>query len=442
MKIVAADVLITAPGRNYVTLKVTTDDGLVGLGRRHPQRSRARRRVATCADHVCPLLIGRDAHQIEDTWQYLYKGAYWRRGPVTMTAIAAVDVALWDIKGKAAGLPVYQLLGGAARDGVMVYGHASGGSLDEMLDDFGALPRPRLPRRPRAVRHARAWTASTAFTQGRDCIYEPARGACPPRRAGRQAPTCGSRRRCSAHVRERFGFDVHLLHDVHHRLTPIEAGRLGKDLEEHRLFWMEDATPAEDQEAFRLIRQHTTTPLAVGEVFNTIWDCQQLITERLIDYIRTRCRTRAASRICAGSSRSPNCTACAPVRTVPTDLSPGVLGRRIARRHGRAELRHPGVHGHIASRQTRCSRTNWTFHNGCMHPGDAPGPGRRRRRGGRRAIPVRPEIPSGQPPDRWIGARLVNRFDVVVLGEPLIEISTRGPIAHGVDCASACPATW
>lgn len=88
-------------------------------------------------------------------------------------------------------------------------------------------------------------------------------------------------------VRERFGYDFHLLHDVHHRLTPIEAGRLGKSLEPYRLFWIEDPTPAEDQEAFRLIRQHTTTPLAVGEIFNSIWDCQYLITNRLIDYIRT-----------------------------------------------------------------------------------------------------------------------------------------------------------
>jgi mannonate dehydratase len=147
MKIVGADVLITAPGRNYVTLKITTDDGLVGWGDA-TLNGRELAVASYLSDHVCPQLIGRDAHQIEDTWQYLYKGAYWRRGPVTMTAIAAVDVALWDIKGKAAGLPVYQLLGGAARDGVMVYGHASGASLDEMLDDFASY----LDRGYRAVR--------------------------------------------------------------------------------------------------------------------------------------------------------------------------------------------------------------------------------------------------------------------------------------------------
>src|SRR4029077_16176126 len=162
MKIVAADVLITAPGRNYVTLKITTDEGLIGWGDA-TLNGRELAVASYLSDHVCPQLIGRDAHQIEDTWQYLYKGAYWRRGPVTMTAIAAVDVALWDIKGKAAGLPVYQLLGGAARAGAMAHGHprgvppaaagmvsapARGGSLDEMLDDFGGY----LDRGYRAVR--------------------------------------------------------------------------------------------------------------------------------------------------------------------------------------------------------------------------------------------------------------------------------------------------
>jgi mannonate dehydratase len=117
-----------------VTLKVTTSDGVTGLG----DATLNGRELAVASylrDHLVPLLIGRDPARIEDTWQYLYKGAYWRRGPVTMTAIAAVDTALWDIKGKVAGMPVYDLLGGKARDGAMVYGHASGGDIPELLDD-------------------------------------------------------------------------------------------------------------------------------------------------------------------------------------------------------------------------------------------------------------------------------------------------------------------
>src|ERR671929_1804650 len=133
MQIVTADVIVTSPGRNFVTLAVITEDGLVGYG----DATLNGRELAVASylkDHVAPLLIGRDAHRIEDTWQFLYRSAYWRRGPVTMAAIAAVDVALWDLKAKAAVMPLYQLLGGASRDGLLAYGHASGTTLDELFD--------------------------------------------------------------------------------------------------------------------------------------------------------------------------------------------------------------------------------------------------------------------------------------------------------------------
>ena len=135
MKIVAADVFVTCPGRNFVTLKITTDEGIVGLGDA-TLNGRELSVASYLKDHLCPQLIGRDAHRIEDIWQFFYKGAYWRRGPVTMSAISAVDMALWDIKAKAAGMPLYQLLGGASREGVMVYCHTTGHSIDEVLDDY------------------------------------------------------------------------------------------------------------------------------------------------------------------------------------------------------------------------------------------------------------------------------------------------------------------
>src|SRR5678815_1556642 len=134
MKITACRVIVTCPGRNFVTLKIETDQGLHGIGDA-TLNGRELAVASYLADHVAPALVGRDASRIEDIWQYLYRGAYWRRGPVTMTAIAAVDTALWDIKGKAANLPLYQLLGGASRDGVMVYGHANGGDIAETLDE-------------------------------------------------------------------------------------------------------------------------------------------------------------------------------------------------------------------------------------------------------------------------------------------------------------------
>src|SRR6266705_6587120 len=134
MKIAEAKVIVCSPGRNFVTLKLTTEDGVHGLG----DATLNGRELAVKSyleDHVAPLLVGRDARRIEDTWQYLYKGAYWRRGPVTMCSISAVDTALWDIKGKALNAPVYQLLGGASRDGVLVYGHASGKDTEETVKE-------------------------------------------------------------------------------------------------------------------------------------------------------------------------------------------------------------------------------------------------------------------------------------------------------------------
>src|SRR3989440_8157637 len=133
MRIVEGKVIVCSPGRNFVTLKLVTEDGLHGIG----DATLKRRELAVASylsDHVIPLLIGRDARRIEDTWQYLYKGAYWRRGPVTMAAIGAVDSALWDICGKAVNRPVYQLLGGASRESVMVYGHANGSTEEETIE--------------------------------------------------------------------------------------------------------------------------------------------------------------------------------------------------------------------------------------------------------------------------------------------------------------------
>src|SRR3954464_11398220 len=139
MLITSAEVLVASPGRNFVTLRITTSDGVTGLGD-GTVNGRELSVASYLTDHVVPLLIGRDAHQIEDTWQYLYRGAYWRRGPITMAAIAAVDTALWDIKAKIANLPLYQLLGGRSRIGCLVYGHASGkestGQSDSERDDL------------------------------------------------------------------------------------------------------------------------------------------------------------------------------------------------------------------------------------------------------------------------------------------------------------------
>ncbi len=284
MKIKDAKVIVTCPGRNFVTLKIITDEGTHGLGDA-TVNGRELAVVSYLQDHVIPCLIGRDAHRIEDIWQYLYRGAYWRRGPITMSAIAAVDTALWDIKAKAANMSLYQLLGGASRTGVMVYGHANGNDIAETVDEVGRY----LDMGYKAIR-AQSGVPGLASTYGvsRDkMFYEPADGSLPTENVWSTEKYLDHTPKLFAAIREKYGFGPHLLHDVHHRLTPIEAARLGKSLEPYRLFWMEDSTPAENQANFRLIRQHTVTALAVGEVFNTIWDAKQLIEEQLIDYIRT-----------------------------------------------------------------------------------------------------------------------------------------------------------
>ncbi|GAB4394535.1 MAG: D-galactonate dehydratase family protein [Kiloniellaceae bacterium] len=283
MKITDARVIVCCPGRNFVTLKIETEDGVTGLGDA-TLNGRELAVVSYLQDHVVPCLIGRDARRIEDIWQYLYKGAYWRRGPVTMAAVSAVDVALWDIKAKCANMPLYQLLGGRSREGVLVYGHANGRNLEEALSAVAQFHQDGF--RAIRVQCGLPDIEKVYGVAGGEGPYEPAAKGLPPEEQWSTPDYLRFVPQVFKKVREEFGDAPHLLHDVHHRLSANEAARLGHDLEPYRLFWMEDPTPAENQAGFRLIRQRTTTPIAVGEVFNTVWDCKQLIEEQLIDYIR------------------------------------------------------------------------------------------------------------------------------------------------------------
>jgi len=290
VKIKSVEVLVTSPGRNFVTLRITTEGGMTGLG----DATLNGRELAVAAylqEHVAPSLLGRDAARIEDTWQYLYRGAYWRRGPVTMAAVAAVDVVLWDIKAKAARMPLYQLLGGASRHGLLAYGHASGPTeqaLFESIDEHLALGYQAIRVQTGVPGLASIYGVAASSTPGIRYDYDPARPASAPTEEAwdtraylRHVPEVFES------VRNRYGGALPLLHDGHHRMTPLQAAKLGKALEPYDLFWLEDCTPAENQESLRLVRQHTTTPLAIGEVFNSIYDYQSLITEQLIDYVRS-----------------------------------------------------------------------------------------------------------------------------------------------------------
>ena len=241
-----AEVIVTSPDRNFVTLKITTSDGVTGLGDA-TLNGRELAVVAYLKEHVVPLLIGRDPARIEDTWQFLYRGAYWRRGPVTMAAIAAVDMALWDIKGKVAGMPVYQLLGGASREGLLAYGHASGKELPELFDSV----REHLEEGFRAIRIQSGVpglkaiygiASQSADTFGGEARYdhEPARrGALPVQEDWDTRAYLRHLPGVFEAVRNEFGAEIPLLHDGHHRMTPIQAAKLGKSLEPYDLFWPE-----------------------------------------------------------------------------------------------------------------------------------------------------------------------------------------------------------
>ncbi|AJC67147.1 MULTISPECIES: D-mannonate dehydratase ManD [Dickeya] len=373
MKIVSAEVFVTCPGRNFVTLKITTTSGVTGLGDA-TLNGRELSVASYLKDHICPQLIGRDARQIEDIWQYFYKGAYWRRGPVTMSAISAVDMALWDIKGKVANMPLYQLLGGASRSGVMVYCHTTGHSIDEVLDDY-ARHREQGFKAIRVQCGIPGMKTTYGMAKGKGLAYEPAtKGNWPEEQVWSTEKYLDFTPSLFEAVRNKFGFNEHLLHDMHHRLTPIEAARFGKSVEPYRLFWMEDPTPAENQACFRLIRQHTVTPIAVGEVFNSIWDCKQLIEEQLIDYIRTTI-THAGG--ITGMRRIADFASLYQVRTGshgPSDLSPVCMAAAL---HFDLWVPNFGIQEFMGYSEQMLDvfPHNWTFEDGYMHPGDKPGLG-------------------------------------------------------------------
>ena len=279
---------IGGPGKNYVTLKIMTDQGVYGLGDA-TLNNRETLPATYLNDYLIPNLIGMDPRNSEDIWQYFYRGAYFRKGPIAMAAFGAIDMALWDIKGKLANLPVYQLLGGKSRDGALVYAHATGSDLDDLMDSIAYYVElgykavrvqcgiPGMPSASYAVPENKG--NSTHYMTDFSGI-RPQVEIWDTDRYLRYMPEA------LAKIRMRFGPELKILHDVHHRLLPREAAEFAKAVEPVNLFWLEDPTPAEDQNALRLLRQHSTIPIAIGEVFNSIWECNKLIEEELIDFIR------------------------------------------------------------------------------------------------------------------------------------------------------------
>jgi mannonate dehydratase len=273
--------ILTAPnGIRLVVVKViTSEPGLYGLGcATFTQRPLA---VAAAIDqYLKPFVIGRDVDRIEDIWQALYVSSYWRSGPVLNNAMSGLDEALWDIKGKRAGMPVYQLLGGKCREAVPVYTHASG-------DSFTQVEEQARRFMEQGFRYIRVQVGipglSTYGSRGGQVVP-----ALDPTQTRTWEPTPYVRTvpKLLEHLRVALGDDVELLHDVHERIPPIQGVWLAKAVEPYRLFFLEDLFAPEDIEYFRMVRAQCATPIAMGELFVNQAEYVPLIHDRLIDFIR------------------------------------------------------------------------------------------------------------------------------------------------------------
>ena len=273
--------ILTAPaGIRLVVVKVTTNEPeIYGLGcATFTQRARV---VETAVKQLKAFLVGKDPAQIEDVWQSSFVSSYWRNGPVLNNAMSGVDMALWDILGKRAGLPLYQILGGKARRAVDTYRHASGNSFREVEDQVRNYME-------QGYRHVRAQVAVSGLATYGARSYKQDDNVPENRRTRVWEPRTYVRTlpRLFAHLREKLGDEVELLHDVHERIPPILAIQLAKDLEPYHLFFLEDPFSPEDIGYFKHLRQQTSTPIAMGELFNNPHEWTSLVSERLIDFIR------------------------------------------------------------------------------------------------------------------------------------------------------------
>jgi mannonate dehydratase len=285
MKITGTKVLVTNPGRNFVFFKIETDEGVYGWGD-GTLNGRELAVAALLEQHISPLLLGRDPDRIEDTYQYLTRSSYWRGGPLQMTAVAAVDAALWDIKGKVCGRPVYSLLGGRTRDGALAYTHCGGATPEETAEDAARAAargfkvvriQTAVPGMEGTYGKGGAKEASFAKWEGADGpmveLFEP-------------GPYMRTVPRLFRTVRDLLGDEIDLCHDVHQKLSPIEAARLAKDIEPYRPFFLEDPVRPEFKGLLGTVRNHSTVPIAIGELFFYISDFIRLFSDYTVDYIR------------------------------------------------------------------------------------------------------------------------------------------------------------
>jgi len=282
LKITDVRTILTAPAaiRLVVVKVLTSEPGLYGLGcATFTQRARV---VATAVDgYLKPFLLGKNPLQIEDIWQSSFVSSYWRNGPVLGNALSGVDMALWDILGKRAGLPVYQLFGGKCRNAVDTYRHAGGRTFEEVEERVRAY----LDQGYRHVRVQITVPGMATYGSGGPVGGGQSEGT-PRQRIWEPKPYVVLVPRLFEHLRKKLGDEVELLHDVHERVPPILAIQLAKDLEKYRPFFLEDPFSPEDVGYFEHLRKQTSTPIAMGELFNNPQEWTGLVARRLIDFIR------------------------------------------------------------------------------------------------------------------------------------------------------------
>ena len=281
LKITNVKAILTAPeGIRLCVVKVeTSEPGLYGLGcATFNQRPLP---VAAAVDeYLKPFAKGRDADNIEDMWQNAYTSSYWRNGPVLNNALSGLDQAMWDIKGKRAGMPIYQLLGGKCRFAVDCYTHCSGRDLKQVEESV----RQGLERGFRHIRIQRGGYGSPHLSKEAD--YKEEGFGLPSDSTMEVRPYVEGTVEMFEYIRSKLGKEIELLHDIHERIPPIEAINLTKRLEPYHPFFIEDPFSPEDIGYFKMLRQQTSVPIAMGELFNSPHEWTGLISERLIDFIR------------------------------------------------------------------------------------------------------------------------------------------------------------
>ncbi len=287
MKIREIKTILTSPGRNYLIVKVTTENGITGYGDA-TLNGRELAVQSVIDNYLRDWLVGYNADRITDIWQMVFRGTYWRGGPVFMTALAGIDMALWDIKGKRAHMPLYSLIGGRCRDRAAVYYHAHGTKRDELIKRAKEMIKTGI----KAIRYS----FDIKDMHDQNVFYRQPHQDIKIKRIETDAIKnegmwdsevyIKNLLETTQELRNAVGTSMELIHDVHGRLTPIQAARLAKELEKYSLYFLEDPVDSNDKNGLQLVRNNSSTPIAIGELFNTIFDCEYILTNRLVDYIR------------------------------------------------------------------------------------------------------------------------------------------------------------